>query len=67
VEHDIKEDGWFFHPEEGLEEYKVTRTADRKKFCYPLNNPEEDGLEDINLRRPLPSVLRTVELMFPSL
>jgi len=36
-----------------LEEYKVTRAADRKKFCYSLNSPEEDSLEDIDFDAPL--------------
>jgi hypothetical protein len=53
VKHDIEEDWGFLHSKEGLEENEVTRTADRKKFCYPLNNPEEDGLKEINLRTPL--------------
>ena len=52
MEHHIEEDGWFLYPEEGLEEYKVTRTADGEEFCYSLNNTEEDSLEDIDFDAP---------------
>ena len=67
MKHDIEEDGWFFYPEEGLKEDEMSGTTDGEEFCYSLNNTEEDSLEDIDFRPPLPSVLRTVELMFPSL
>jgi hypothetical protein len=53
VKHDIEEDWGFLHSKEGLEEDEMTGTTDGKEFCYSLNNTEEDGLKEINLRTPL--------------
>jgi len=48
MKHDIEEDGWFFDPEQRLEEDKVSGTTDGEKFRDPLDDPKEDSLEDIN-------------------
>jgi hypothetical protein len=44
-----------------LKKDKVSGTTDGEKFRDPLNDPEEDGLKDINFCPPLPNVLGTVE------
>ena len=52
MEHDIKKDRRLLEPEEGLEEDKVSGTADGKEFRQPLNNPKKDGLNESDLSPP---------------
>jgi hypothetical protein len=58
VEHDVKEELRFFHPEEGLKKNEVTGATDGKKLRQPLNDSQQDGLRDINrcLRKNFPSL-----------
>ncbi len=52
MKHDIKEDGWFFDSKQGLEKDKVPGTTDGEEFRDSLNDPQGDGLKDIDVNTP---------------
>ena len=49
MEHDIKKKLGFLHSEEGLEEDKMTGTADGKELRQPLYDSEKNSLKEIDL------------------